>query len=83
MQLIIYLAIGGLAGFLAGKALKGEGFGFWVDIIVGVVGGWLGSWLFTQLEIAQVPGIWGSLVTSFIGACILVWISRLMSPKPN
>ncbi len=78
MHLIIYLLIGGLAGFLAGKALKGEGFGFIVDVIVGVAGGWLGSWLFGALQIVAVPGILGQLITAFIGACILVWISRLI-----
>ena len=78
MQFILYLIIGGLAGFLAGKALKGEGFGIVVDIIVGIVGGWLGSWLFTTLQIIPIPGHVGELVTAFIGACILVYISRLM-----
>jgi len=77
MHLILYLFIGGLAGFLAGKALSGEGFGFIADIIVGVVGGWLGSWLFGLLEIS-VPGHMGELVTAFVGACILVYVSRLM-----
>jgi uncharacterized membrane protein YeaQ/YmgE (transglycosylase-associated protein family) len=78
MHLILYLIIGGLAGFLAGKALKGEGFGIIVDIIVGIVGGWLGSWLFGALQIAPIPGHVGELVTAFIGACILVYLSRLM-----
>ena len=78
MHLILYLLIGGLAGFLAGKALKGEGFGVLVDIIVGVVGGWLGSWLFSALDVVAVPGIIGQLITAFIGACILIWISRLI-----
>jgi uncharacterized membrane protein YeaQ/YmgE (transglycosylase-associated protein family) len=77
MGFILYLAIGGLAGYLAGKALKGEGFGFLVDIIVGIVGGWLGSWLFGVFEIS-IPGHMGELVTAFVGACILVYISRLM-----
>jgi len=78
VHLIIYLAIGGLAGFLAGQALKGKGFGVAVDIIVGIVGGWLGSFLFGLLQISSIPGYMGELVTSFIGACILVYVSRLM-----
>ena len=77
VQLIIYLAIGGLAGFLAGKALKGDGYGLVVDIILGVAGGWLGSFLFYQFKIT-VPGHMGELVTAFVGACILVYISRLL-----
>jgi uncharacterized membrane protein YeaQ/YmgE (transglycosylase-associated protein family) len=77
MGFILYLAIGGLAGYLAGKALRGEGFGFIADIVIGVVGGWLGSWLFGVLEIS-IPGHMGELITAFFGACILVYISRLM-----
>ena len=75
--LIIYLLIGGLAGFLAGKALKGEGFGILVDIILGIVGGWLGSFLFGIFQIT-IPGHMGELVTAFLGACILVYVSRLL-----
>jgi uncharacterized membrane protein YeaQ/YmgE (transglycosylase-associated protein family) len=75
--LILYLAIGGLAGFLAGKALKGDGYGLVVDIILGIAGGWLGSYLFGILQIS-VPGHMGELVTAFFGACILVYISRLL-----
>jgi uncharacterized membrane protein YeaQ/YmgE (transglycosylase-associated protein family) len=75
---ILHLAIGGLAGFLAGKALKGEGFGVIVDIIVGIVGGWLGGFLFGLLGISSAPGYMGELITSFVGACILVYLSRLM-----
>jgi uncharacterized membrane protein YeaQ/YmgE (transglycosylase-associated protein family) len=78
MNLIIYLIIGGIAGFLAGKAIKGTGFGVIVDIIVGVVGGWLGSWLFSALQVAPLPGHAGELIVAFIGACILVYISRLI-----
>ena len=77
MGFILYLIIGGLAGFLAGKAMKGEGFGLIVDILLGIVGGWLGSFLFGLFGI-NIPGHMGELVTAFVGACILVWISRLL-----
>jgi uncharacterized membrane protein YeaQ/YmgE (transglycosylase-associated protein family) len=77
MGFILYLIIGGLAGFLAGKAMKGEGFGLIVDILLGIMGGWLGSFLFGMFRI-NIPGHMGELVTAFVGACILVWISRLL-----
>ena len=77
MGFILYLIIGCLAGFLAGKAMKGEGFGLIVDILLGIVGGWLGSFLFGLFSI-NIPGHMGELVTAFVGACILVWISRLL-----
>ena len=55
------LIIGGIAGWLAGKLMRGEGFGIIVDIIVGVIGGWLGGWLFGKLGIHIGNGLIGSL----------------------
>jgi uncharacterized membrane protein YeaQ/YmgE (transglycosylase-associated protein family) len=51
INLIIYLALGGLAGFLTGKAMKDVGFGFIPDIIIGVVSGLLGRMLSHLAEI--------------------------------
>ena len=78
MNFIIYLIIGGLAGFLAGKLLKGDGFGVIFDIIIGLVGGWLGGWLFGMFGIQAGGGHIGEFVTAFAGAVVLVGISRLL-----
>jgi uncharacterized membrane protein YeaQ/YmgE (transglycosylase-associated protein family) len=42
MGIIVFLIVGILAGFLAGKIMKGKGFGLLGDLVVGVVGAWLG-----------------------------------------
>lgn len=72
------IIIGGIAGWLAGKLIRGKGFGIIVDIIVGVIGGWLGGWLFGQLGIHIGSGLLGSLIVALAGAIILIWLIRLV-----
>ena len=76
-SLIVFLVIGILAGWLAGKIMKGGGFGLVGDLVVGVVGAFLGGWVFGLLGIAAY-GLLGSLVTALIGALLLLFIVRLV-----
>lgn len=76
-NLIVFLVIGILAGFLAGKIMKGSGFGLLGDLIVGVVGAFLGGWVFGLLGIAAY-GLIGTLITALVGALILLYIIRLI-----
>jgi uncharacterized membrane protein YeaQ/YmgE (transglycosylase-associated protein family) len=71
--LIMTLIIGALAGWLAGKVMKGKGFGIIGNIIVGIIGAVLGGFLFGLLGVS-VGGMVGSLVTATIGAIILLYI---------
>ncbi len=81
MYFIWYIVIGILAGFIAGKIMRGGGFGVIINLIVGIIGGLLGGWVFGLLGIAT-TGIIGSLITSVIGAILLLWIVSLFS-RPN
>lgn len=81
MVFILYLIIGALAGFVAGKIMRGGGFGFVVNLVVGIIGGVLGGWLFSLLGIYPGGGIIASLVTSVIGAIVLLCIVGLFSPS--
>jgi uncharacterized membrane protein YeaQ/YmgE (transglycosylase-associated protein family) len=63
---------------LAGQVMKGGGYGVLVDIILGILGGFLGGWVFGLLGIWQVGGMIGSIIVAFVGAVILVWITRLL-----
>lgn len=76
MNFIWYIIIGILAGFIAGKLMRGGGFGLLVNLIVGIIGGVLGGWVFGLLGIAA-TGIIGSLITSVVGAILLLWIVSL------
>ena len=76
-NLIYFLLIGLVAGWLAGKVMKGSGYGVIGDLVIGVVGAFLGGWIFGLLHIAA-GGLLGLLVTAFVGAMVLVWLLRLM-----
>lgn len=68
-----YIIIGILAGFIAGKIMRGGGFGILINLVVGVVGALIGGWLFGLLGIAA-GGVFGSLITAIVGAIVLLWV---------
>ena len=74
MDFIWMILIGLVAGFLAGKVMRGGGYGVLGDIIIGVIGALLGGWLFGVLGIWPGGGLIGSLIVAFIGACLLIWL---------
>ena len=78
--MIWHLILGGIAGFLAGKVMKGDGYGVIVDIILGLVGGWVGGWVGSLVGL-HLGGSIGYLITAFLGAVLLVWISHLIKGK--
>ena len=74
------LSLGGIAGALAGLVIRGGGFGILGDIIVGMVGAISGRSIL-GLFVNTTVGAWGSFVTAFIGACILIAILRMIAPN--
>ena len=74
MGIIISLLLGCLAGFCAGKLMKGGGFGIIMNIVLGLLGGALGGWLFSLLGISW-GGLLGQLATAIIGAVVIIWIA--------
>src|SRR2546430_8350420 len=76
--LIWFLLIGLIAGWLAGKVMRGGGFGVVGDMIVGVIGALIGGWLFGVLGIGVGLGIIGAIITAFVGAVILLAILRAL-----
>jgi uncharacterized membrane protein YeaQ/YmgE (transglycosylase-associated protein family) len=73
--LIWTLVIGLIAGWLAGKVMKGRGYGVLMDIVLGIVGGMIGRFVFGMLGLASWNVI-GSIIVSFVGAMILIWLVR-------
>jgi uncharacterized membrane protein YeaQ/YmgE (transglycosylase-associated protein family) len=78
MGFIAWIVVGLIAGWLAGVVMKGGGYGILVDIILGILGGILGGWIFGALGIWQGGGMIGSIIVAFIGAVILVGVTRLI-----
>ena len=76
-SLIMVLIIGALAGWLAGKIMKGKGFGIPVNIVVGIIGAIIGGFLFGLLGVSA-GGFIGSLVTATIGAIVLLFLVSLV-----
>ncbi|WP_394175487.1 GlsB/YeaQ/YmgE family stress response membrane protein [Thalassotalea litorea] len=76
-SLIIFLIIGGVAGWLAGLLMKGGGFGIIGNIIVGIIGAVIGGYVFGLLGISA-GGILGSIITATVGAAILLFIVKLV-----
>ncbi len=75
MELLWLLLVGLIAGWLAGIIMKG-GYGLVGDMIVGVVGAFIGGWLLPQLGVGIPGGFIGSVVVALIGAIILVFVLR-------
>jgi uncharacterized membrane protein YeaQ/YmgE (transglycosylase-associated protein family) len=75
--LIWWIVVGLIAGWLAGQVMKGGGYGVLADIVLGILGGIFGGWLFGKLGIGA-GGTIGSIVVAFVGAVILVGITRLL-----
>ena len=78
MGFITWILVGLIAGWLAGQVMKGGGYGVIVDIILGVLGGVLGGWLFGALGVWPGGGVVGAIIVAFVGAIILVGISRVL-----
>jgi len=78
MNLLWFLVVGLVAGWLAGVLVKGGGFGLVGDLVVGVIGALLGGFLFSRFGVSAGGGLLGSIIVATIGAVILLFIVRLI-----
>jgi uncharacterized membrane protein YeaQ/YmgE (transglycosylase-associated protein family) len=77
VDIVWFIIIGIVAGFLAGKIMRGSGFGLLGDLVIGIIGAILGGFLFGLLGLS-VNGLIGSLVTATVGAIVLLFLIRLI-----
>jgi uncharacterized membrane protein YeaQ/YmgE (transglycosylase-associated protein family) len=75
MYIIWQIVIGILAGFLAGKIMRGQGYGVIIDLFLGIVGSVIGGFLFGLLGLSA-GGLIGSLVMATVGAVFLIWVAH-------
>ena len=77
-NLIIFLIVGAVAGWLAGQIMKGRGFGIIGNMIVGIIGGFAGGYLFHMFKITIGTGIISYIITATIGAVVLLFLVGLI-----
>jgi uncharacterized membrane protein YeaQ/YmgE (transglycosylase-associated protein family) len=75
MDILTWLIVGLIAGVLASMLVGGAGYGIIGDIVIGIVGAFVGGWLFGLLGVdAPFSGLAGTIFTAFVGACVLLLI---------
>ena len=81
MDLLYTLIIGAASGWLAGLLFKGGGFGLLGNIVIGIVGSFIGFWLFGKLGISLGSGTISTILTSAAGAIVLLFVAGLFRGK--
>jgi uncharacterized membrane protein YeaQ/YmgE (transglycosylase-associated protein family) len=74
---IWWIVVGLIAGWAAGKIMKGGGYGVVMDIVLGIIGAVVGGWLMGILGISA-GGFIGTIIVAIIGAVVLIWITRML-----
>jgi len=75
---VMWVLVGLLAGWLAGFVMKGGGYGLIGDIVLGLVGSLLGSWIFRALGVSAGAGLFMAVVVAFIGAVLVIGAQRMI-----
>ena len=82
MDLLTWIIVGLVAGVLA-SLVVGGGFGIIGDIIIGIIGAFVGGWIFSKLGIESPwGGLAGTIFVAFIGAVVLLFLLRLIRRRP-
>jgi uncharacterized membrane protein YeaQ/YmgE (transglycosylase-associated protein family) len=82
LNLIGFVILGAIAGWLAGKVMSGHGYGIIWDIVLGIVGSFVGGWVFSLIFGTKPSGVIISFIVAFIGAVVLVALARVIRREP-
>jgi uncharacterized membrane protein YeaQ/YmgE (transglycosylase-associated protein family) len=77
-SVVVIILVGVIAGWLAGRFVRGRGFGLIGDLIVGILGAFIGDWLLPRLHIHLGAGVVPLIVNALVGAILLTFILRLV-----
>ena len=77
-SLLVILLVGLAAGWLAGQIVQGTGFGMIGDLVIGIIGAFIGDWLMPQLGLHLGVGIISAIINATIGAVLLLFVIRLV-----
>jgi uncharacterized membrane protein YeaQ/YmgE (transglycosylase-associated protein family) len=83
MGILIWIIVGAIAGFVASKVLTGKGMGLLWDIVVGILGAFLGGWLAGLVGVPVATGTFSvsGLIAAFVGAVILLLVFRAVTSR--
>ena len=83
MDILITLLIGALAGWLGSLVFRGAGFGLIGNIVIGVLGSFVGTWVLGKLGWSFGSGFWGQVFTGAAGAIVILVVVRIIFPAKN
>src|SRR3954451_8949727 len=76
-SVLVILLVGIVAGWLAGKLVRGAGFGILGDLLIGIIGAFIGNWLLPKVGIHLGTGFVSAIINATIGAIVLLLVLRL------
>ncbi len=79
MSIITWLIVGLIAGALAGRFMRGRGYGLVGDIVVGVIGAFVGGWILSLVSLPASGNVLYDIVVALVGAVVLIWLVRLFA----
>lgn len=77
-SLVLTIFFGAVCGYIASRILGGDGFGFLGNIAVGIIGGFIGTWVVKIAKIPMIEGFFGNLITSVGGAILLIFFIEVI-----
>jgi len=81
MEIISTIVIGAIAGWLGSSIFKGSSLGLFGNIIVGIVGSFVGNWSLEKLGVSLGSGWIGAILTGAVGALIILFLLNLIFKK--
>jgi uncharacterized membrane protein YeaQ/YmgE (transglycosylase-associated protein family) len=81
MTLLWWLIVGVIAGWATGKIMKGGGYGFWLDLLLGIVGAMVGGFIASHLGLAASGGMIYTILVAIGGSVVVVFLYRLITKK--
>ena len=81
MHIVWWVLVGLVAGWVTGKIMKGGGYGFWMDIILGIIGALVGGFIASALGFSAAGGLIYTILIAIAGSILVVFIFRLITGK--
>jgi uncharacterized membrane protein YeaQ/YmgE (transglycosylase-associated protein family) len=78
MGILVSVLLGAIAGWLASKVMKSNSGGALLNIILGILGGFVGNWIFDVLNVSVDSSWLGRIITAFVGAVVLIVAARML-----